>query len=88
MNGTIDDETALCLLVTWWMNFKLTDHPLPADIAVRGARRLKAQWQERGFKPVNAIRAGLTYAALVWSGMAEHDRIKWMGKLIEVCDGD
>lgn len=82
---TLDDTTCLCLLVTWFINMKVPDNPLPADIAYRGGQAMKREWDARGYQPENVVQAGLMYAAITWTSMLEIDRLKWMAKLLEVC---
>lgn len=84
----MDDTTALGLLVTWFMNMKIPDHPLPDAIILQGTAALKTLWAANGYTPAHPVNAALYSAAVTWAGMPEVDKVRWLGRLCEACNPD
>jgi hypothetical protein len=79
----VDDVTALSLLVTAFNNPKITDSPLPDAIQLQAAEAFKRSCAVNGVQPTQKALA--VYLLTAWAGVSEIDKIKWMGKLVEVC---
>lgn len=79
----VDNERAMGLLITAWMNPQLTDKQLSDSLQRRGALAIKAQWEAKGITVSDPIAAALSIAEQTWNSMSESERVVWMGRLIQ-----
>jgi hypothetical protein len=84
--ATVDDLTAISLLVTAFNNPKITDNPLPKPIQLQAVEVFKQQCADKGIQPTKKALA--VYLLTAGAGVNKVDKIKWMGRLIGVCDGN
>lgn len=81
--ATIDDLTAISLLVTAFNNPKIAFQQLPESIQLQAVEVFKQQCAERGVEPTQGALA--VYVLTAWANVSEIDKPRWMARLIEVC---